>query len=91
MDAKVRVPEKWPSLAKTSMDSPATAERNTVPALSSPGVMVQLGAWRDEAAAANGWNHIVGQSGGLLSIDRARSVGTIVELWLPQSGTRLYL
>jgi tetratricopeptide (TPR) repeat protein len=29
--------------------------------------MIQLGAWRDQAAAANGWNHIVGRSGGLLS------------------------
>lgn len=31
---------------------------------------------------------IAAQSGGLLSIDRAATVGTIVELWLPQSGTR---
>jgi signal transduction histidine kinase len=36
-------------------------------------------------------DEIAAQSGGLLSIDRARSVGTIVELWLPQSGSRLYL
>jgi hypothetical protein len=33
----------------------------------SMGRMIQLGAWRDEAAAASGWNHIVSRSGGLLS------------------------
>jgi signal transduction histidine kinase len=31
---------------------------------------------------------IAAQSGGLLSIDSAPDIGTIVELWLPQSGTR---
>ena len=29
--------------------------------------MIQLGAWRDEAGASNGWNHIVDRSGGLLN------------------------
>jgi tetratricopeptide (TPR) repeat protein len=38
-----------------------------VAAPSSGGAMIQLGAWRDEAAAANGWYHIVGRSDGLLS------------------------
>jgi hypothetical protein len=40
---------------------------HNVVAASSAGGMIQLGAWRDEAAAANGWNHIVSRSGGLLS------------------------
>lgn len=31
------------------------------------GPLVQLGAWRDEASAADGWNRILGQSDGALS------------------------
>jgi tetratricopeptide (TPR) repeat protein len=30
------------------------------------GAMIQLGAWHSEEDATNGWNHIVGRSGGLL-------------------------
>lgn len=44
---------------------PRPVERAAAP--SSSGAMIQLGAWRDEAAAADGWNRIVGRSGGLLS------------------------
>jgi hypothetical protein len=40
-------------------------------ALDNPGAtgrgQVQLGAWRDEAEAAEGWNHAVREAGGILS------------------------
>jgi tetratricopeptide (TPR) repeat protein len=52
----------WPKAAPTEQQ--ATEHAASPP---SSGAMIQLGAWRDETAAANGWNHIVGQSGGLLS------------------------
>jgi signal transduction histidine kinase len=45
----------------------------------SPGIRTGLGLSVVDGIAA--------QSGGLLSIDTAPNVGTIVELWLPQSGT----
>ena len=51
---------------RTSSELPRPAQHETA-APTSGGAMVQLGAWRDEAAAANGWNHIVDRSGGLLS------------------------
>ena len=58
--ASIASPKAAPKISRA-------VERETVPPSSPSGAMIQLGAWRDEAAAANGWNHIVGQSGGLLS------------------------
>ena len=46
------------------------------------GPLVQLGAWRDEASAADGWNRIVSQSDGALSGLKPQ----IVAVDLPEKG-----
>jgi tetratricopeptide (TPR) repeat protein len=61
-----------PTLAPASYGKPDTgpalrpAIEDTSHAAQAGG-QIQLGAWRDEASAADGWNHIQGQAGDALS------------------------
>ena len=62
-----RHPQRVASIASPKLAADTRPiERAAPPAAFSGGAMVQLGAWRDETAAAHGWNNIVGRSGGLL-------------------------
>ena len=44
----------------------AILDAGTKPAADSPAALIQLGAFRDQASAGDGWNKIVGASGGAL-------------------------
>ena len=44
----------------------AIVDGGTKPAADSPTALIQLGAFRDQASARDGWNKIVGASGGVL-------------------------
>jgi tetratricopeptide (TPR) repeat protein len=47
--------------------SASSMKHGGMPHSSTGSAMIQLGAWRNQADAADGWNHFVGKSDGLLS------------------------
>lgn len=62
-------PDLRPAIVE-AMTSPESSVQRAARAMASPRseghFQIQLGAWTDEAAAAQGWNHLVEQSGHLL-------------------------
>ena len=72
-----------PVLRASIMDGArASLAAAEAPPPSPGGPQVQLGAWRSEADAADGWNHIAGAAGGLLKNARPH----IVTVDLPGKG-----